>query len=150
MFWGCLTYEGVGTLGPVEGNINSRKYTEVLDEHLWPVIAKLPPDRAYIFQEDNATVHTSRETTQWKQENQIPGMTWPPQSPDINIIENVWKTLKLKLQRRVTDIKTRQDLIDHVLEIWRSLSPTYIKSLYQQLPKRIRAVLVANGCITKY
>ena len=82
MFWGCLTFEGVGTLGPVEGNINSRKYIEVLDEHLLPVIAKLPPDRAYIFQEDNATVHTSRE------ENQIPCMNCPPQSPDINIIEN--------------------------------------------------------------
>ena len=38
MFCGCLTYEGVGTLEPVEGNINSRKYTEVLDEHLWHVI----------------------------------------------------------------------------------------------------------------
>ena len=99
MFWGCLTYEGVGTLGPVESDINSKKYIEVLDEHLWPVIAKLPPDRAYIFQEDNATVHTSRETTHWKQENKIPCMTWPPQSPDINIIENVWKTLKFKLQK---------------------------------------------------
>ena len=32
MFWGYLTYEGVGTLGTVEGNINSRKYIKVLDE----------------------------------------------------------------------------------------------------------------------
>ena len=33
VFWGCLTYEGVGTLEPVEGNINSRKYIQLLDEH---------------------------------------------------------------------------------------------------------------------
>ena len=38
LFWGggCLTYEGVGTLGPVEDNINSKKYRlhiEILREH---------------------------------------------------------------------------------------------------------------------
>lgn len=77
-------------------------------------------------------------------------MNWPPQSPDLNIIEIVWKTLKLKLQKRVGDIKSRNDPIENVLEIWGSLTPTYIKSLYQQLPKRMRAVLTDNGCITKY
>ena len=40
MFWGSLTHEGVGTLGPVEGDINSKKYIEICNEHLWPVIAK--------------------------------------------------------------------------------------------------------------
>ncbi len=40
MFWGCVTYDGVGTLEAVEGNINSEKYIEVLDTHLWPVVVK--------------------------------------------------------------------------------------------------------------
>lgn len=39
MFWGCITYFGVGTLTPVKRNMNSVKYIEVLDENLWPVIA---------------------------------------------------------------------------------------------------------------
>ena len=37
MFWGCITFEGVGTFVPVDGNINSQKYTDILDENLWPV-----------------------------------------------------------------------------------------------------------------
>jgi hypothetical protein len=31
MIWGCITYEGVGTLTVVDGNINAQKYIEVID-----------------------------------------------------------------------------------------------------------------------
>jgi hypothetical protein len=40
MFWGCISYHGVGTLTPVEGNMNTEKYISVLDDNLWPVIAR--------------------------------------------------------------------------------------------------------------
>ena len=41
MFWGCtcISYHGVGTLTPVDGNINTEKYISILDDHLWPVVA---------------------------------------------------------------------------------------------------------------
>ena len=72
MFWGCLTYDGVGTLDAIQGNINSEKYIDCLDRNLWPVIAKIFPTGGYIFQEDNAPVHTSKKSSQWKNENSIP------------------------------------------------------------------------------
>ena len=34
MIWGCICWEGVGTMAPVEGNINSLKYQEILEEYL--------------------------------------------------------------------------------------------------------------------
>ena len=40
MFWGCITYQGVGTFTEVEGNINSRMYINILDTYVWPVIAR--------------------------------------------------------------------------------------------------------------
>lgn len=50
----------------------------------------------------------------------------------------VQRTVKIKLQKkRVFQIKSRHDLVDNVLEIWTSLTPTYIKSLHVSLPKRI-------------
>ena len=66
-----MQYVAIGTLSHVDGNINSRKYTEILDNNFWPVIAKFPQDRRYIFQEDNAPVHTSRESYRQKTENGI-------------------------------------------------------------------------------
>jgi hypothetical protein len=87
--------------------INNKTYLKllVLDDNLWPVIAQHFPTSPYIFQEDNVPCHVSRRTNQWKTENDIPTLEWPPQSPDLNIIENVWKVIKTKVQRRIDDRK---------------------------------------------
>ena len=106
MFWGCITHEGVGTFVPVDGTINSEKYIQILDHNMWPVTAKHFPQNPWIFQDDNATPHRSRLTTQWKQENNLPVMTWPAQSSDINIIENLWRYLKIRLQIRAHLIRS--------------------------------------------
>ena len=55
-------------------------------------------------------------TKQWKTENDIPTLEWPPQSPDLNIIENVWKVIKNKVQRRINDIRNAEDLKTVVAE----------------------------------
>lgn len=150
MFWGCITFDGVGTFLPVNGTINSQKYTDILDENLWPVVAKVFPDSPWIFQDDNATPHRSRHTVLWKQNNDIPGMMWPAQSPDINIIENIWRYIKIRLQKVVHRIKTKNDLIRESSRVWMSIDQTYVRGLYASIPTRIRRVLRANGTITKY
>ena len=71
MIWGCLTYFGVGTLIPIDGNMNSIKYTSVLDEYLFLVIAKHFPNDQYFFQDDNAPCHQSLHTVSWKTDNDI-------------------------------------------------------------------------------
>jgi hypothetical protein len=35
MFSACITYFGVWTLTPVDGNINSENYIAILDDNLW-------------------------------------------------------------------------------------------------------------------
>jgi len=37
----------------------------------------------------NAPVHRSAFTQEWKENNKITSITWPAQSSDINIIENI-------------------------------------------------------------
>jgi hypothetical protein len=150
MFWGCISYYGVGTLTPVVGNLNSEKYINILDDYLLPVIAQPFPTSPYIFQEDNVPCHESRRTNQWKTKNDISTLEWSPQSPDLNIIENVWKVIKKKFQRRIVDIRNAEDLKTVVAEIWTSLQLHYIRSVYDYLPRRLRVVLRARDNITKY
>jgi len=89
----------VGTLVPIDGNIYSRKYVKVLDENLWPVVCKKFSGRQFIFQDDNAPVHRSLLTRLWKKEQHISSFAWPAQSADINVIKNVWKVIKVHVQK---------------------------------------------------
>jgi hypothetical protein len=56
MIWGCLSFNGIGTLADIKGNINSQIYIDVLENNLWPVIARHFADNEYVFQDDNVPV----------------------------------------------------------------------------------------------
>ena len=67
-----------------------------------------------------------------------------------NIIENVWKTLKIRVQRRIFEIQNAGYFKRVVQEIWTALPLHYIQSLYASIPQRIRSVIRTRGQITKY
>ena len=66
-----------------------KKYQEILDENWWPVIGRHFPTENYIFQQDNTPLHKARSTQEYLHRNDVTCMSWPAQSPDLNIIEYV-------------------------------------------------------------
>ena len=150
MVWGSISYFGLGSLAFVEGTMNSEKYIDVLDQHLWPSVTKLFGSKRWVLQEDNASIHKSRQTEQFKRENQIPVLRWPAQSPDLNIIENIWLVLKRHVRRRSHLIGSVEDLKRELLTAWENVSPVFIRRLFESLPQRLRTVIIQNGHITKY
>jgi transposase len=150
MVWGCITYEGVGTLTVVDGIINAEKYIDILEDNLWPVIARHFPAGDYIFQDDNAPVHRARVVAEYKARNNIHSMLWPAQSPDLNIIENLWHKLKRSLKIYPEKLDSRQHLADAITDVWKSIRPPYVQNLYSSIPKRLKNVLMSRGYITKY
>lgn len=150
MVWGCVTWEGVGTVTAVNGNINAEKYQETLDENLWPVIARHFPAGNFLFQQDNAPVHRARSTQQFLHRNNINTLSWPAQSPDLNIIENLWLLIKTKLQTRVGRIGSKDDLFREIIDIWTAITTDYVRSLYRSIPRRLLSVIRLKGHLTKY
>lgn len=141
MVWGCLTWHGVGTISAVDGNINANNYQQILDDNLWPVLARHFSTGNYVFQDDNAPVHSARSAQDYLHRNGIRTMSWLAQSPDINIIENIWLLIKRKLQGRLGRIENKKDLFHEIQRIWYEIAPEYVKSLYQTIPQRLQSVI---------
>ena len=60
MIWGCVTFNGEGTITVVDGNINAQNNIDIIDEHLWPVVARYFLRNNYTFQDDNAPIYRAR------------------------------------------------------------------------------------------
>jgi hypothetical protein len=65
-------------------------------------------------------------------------MEWPAQSPDLNIIENVWHKIKHELQKHVQNITSRQLLETVIRDIWTEITIYNIQDLYKSIPKRLK------------
>ena len=99
MMWGAFQGNKRGPLARCpDGRINSEKYIELLTEKGLPWFRTL--GEGALWMQDNATVHTSRRTTRFLRDNGLEPIKWPPQSPDLNPIENLWFVLKAKLQKK--------------------------------------------------
>lgn len=70
------------------------------------------PNEQYIFQDDIALVHRARSTQDLIHRNGIRTISWSAQSPNLNIIENLWYLLKRKLQAHVFKFTIMQPLKD--------------------------------------
>ena len=106
----CIYWYGVGTLTCINGKIKSEKYKTILEDNIWPVIARHFPENQYLFQDDNAPVHRYRVLQEYKAKNNLKSISWPAQSTDLNIIENIWLYVKRKLAYRYCFIHSNEDL----------------------------------------
>lgn len=53
---------------------------------------------------------------------------------DINIAENIRRTIMIRLECRIHDIKNRQNLIPIVKNVWVYIDSEIIKQLYESIP----------------
>lgn len=152
MIWGCFIGDKLGPLAMCPtGRINSEKYCNLLQEHFLPFWKTFRKKKDILFMEDNAPIHVSRFSQDWKTKQKIKTMDWPPQSPDLNPIENVWQQLKLAVEARTPREKNIEQLMFALNEEWIKLGEKDIlKKLVKSMPKRVQEVIHVKGMPIDY
>ena len=126
MIWGCFAGSKLGPIVFINETVNSDVYISVLQGNLLPFIDAIIADGAInlVFQQDNATPHVSKKTRAWfdtaMQEHEFSLMVWPPNSPDMNLIEHVWAHLKRELNKRHPDTMYLHGMPDAIRQVLRT------------------------------
>jgi transposase len=149
MVWGCFTGHGVGRLYLVEGIMEQNQYIRILEQEMLPSAQNLFGDRYWAFQQDNDPKHTARRVQEFIRQRGINLLPyWPSQSPDLNPIENLWSILDNNLKDRRPQSKA--ELFQVLQDGWNALDIGLLRRLVESMPRRIQAVIDANGYMTKY
>jgi transposase len=98
--WGCICAEGLGHAELYAGSLDSTRHRDILRHSLIKSFRQFYPAGPWNFQQDNVRFHTTPETITYLHEKGVTLIEWPPWSPDVNPIENVWNVLKARVYAR--------------------------------------------------
>ena len=99
---------------------------------------------------DGALAHRARATQRWLEENGVSETKdFPPNSPDLHIIENVWAIMKRNMYGHRLIYNTLS-LKLAVKRYWNKIDLSQIRVLVASMPRRIQACIDAEGGSTKY
>ena len=75
---------------------------------------------------------------------------WPPNSPDLNPIENLWHILRSNVRKKNPRPMKKAEFIAAWKEEWKRLDMHQVRKLIESMPKRLQAVIAANGGSTSH
>jgi transposase len=168
-FWAAITYgkhtplvamgqrtEKERTSEKDKLGFNSQQY---VDEILTPYLAPLYEECGGIGKgvqtvEDGASYHTSTYSCRHRLQLGVRKMEWPPHSPDLNPIENVWALMKTHYRQEVWRTKklprNEEELIEVAQRVWEGLPWPKVYRMIDSMPSRVAACLRRNGGPTRY
>ena len=123
-------------------------YIEILERTLLPFIRTKMP-RRHRFMQDNDPKHTSRLAGTFLEDSAVDWWKTPPESPDLNPIENLWHELKEYIRREVKPT-TKDELVGGIKAFWETVTVSKCRKYISHLRKVIPRVIKLNGDATGY
>ncbi len=147
MVWGIFSWHTLGLLLPIEHRLNATAYLSIVDH-----VHHFMTTASYYFQQDNAPCHKAQIISDWflEHDNVFTLLKWPPQSPDLNPIEHLWDVVEREICIMDVQPTNLQQLRDAIMSIRTKISEQCFQHLVESMPRRIKAVLKAKVCPTRY
>ena len=144
MVWGAIGPRGFRTpLIKVDGNINAYKYVETLAREGILRIIQQEFGTHFVWMQDNAPSHAAKLTrdTLFRFIPQV--LDWPPRSPDLNPIENLWDILKDRLGNDVYE--NEDQLFARLKYEWEHIPAEIVHECYSAFLARCIVCARHNG-----
>ncbi len=91
----------------------------------------------------HAPCHKAQIISDWflEHDNEFTLLKWPPQSPDLSLIEHLWDVVEREI--RIMDVQPTnvQQLRDAIMSIWTKISEECFKHLVESMPRRIKGIV---------
>ncbi len=136
MVWAGISKRGATQIHIFRDIMDAHFYQENILRPLIPWLSAKFPD-GHRFMQDNDPKHTARTTKTFMQENTINWWPTPAESPDINLIELLWKELK----DFVESAKSKDELIQSILDFWAAVTPEKCQKYIVHIPKVLPIVV---------
>ena len=117
--WAGISLKGATQVCIFDGIMDADLYINILQQTLLPFICANFQDHR--FMQDNDLKHTSRKAVKFMTDNVINWWKTPPESPDINPIENLRHEDKEYIRREAKP-KTKEELIEGIKGFWKTVT----------------------------
>lgn len=149
--WGCFCARGQGYIYLFNETMDAKLKRTILRENLVPS-ARLHYDvdaaESWWLLHDNDKKFKSNLVQAYLHNTGVQVLDFPPYSPDINPMENLWALMAREVE--LFDCPTLEVLQDKVAEVWKGLSKKFMKKLVASMPRRLEAIIKAEGGHTDY
>jgi hypothetical protein len=127
----------------ISGHLDAEQYQAMIDTSgIIQAMNTRYDANSWVFQHDGASPHRARTTREFLALLCLTvssDLHWPANSPDLNVIENLWATLKRRMADQ--DSRTQDELWLQVETVWNQITIKEINHLVQSFASRLQVMI---------